>query len=207
MKSLHGQVPHIFTFSECHVYFPPLCWMFKMYCIVWPSQRSSSNSDAMNWLWCPYTEWQYDGRVQVPMAQGCEQYHTIWDIYSLLVLLGDCHNGCKHWPGGWNSLRPRQTWRHSRPCLQVKWTLFDEHLRKHRLSPPCWNYKDQVVDLLKIVNPILLLLPGVLKGQGLQWKRSGEVNQADQSWHSFWNFLFILRGFGLTVMTQKGGQW
>ena len=141
MKSLHGQVPHIF-FIQCHVHFPPLRWMFVMLCIVWPSQRSSSNSDAMNWLWCPYTEWQYDGRVQVPMAQGCEQYHTIWDIYSLLVLLGDCHNGCKHWPGGWNSLRPRQTWRHSRPCLQVNWSLFDEHLLIHRLFPLCWNSKD-----------------------------------------------------------------
>ena len=142
MKSLHGQVPHIFSFCECHVYFPPLCWMFEMFCIVWPSQRSSSNSDVMNWLWCPYMEWQYDGRIQASMAQGCKQYHTIWDIYPLLVLLGDCHNGCKHWPGGWNSLRPRKTWRHSRPCLQVNWSLFDEHLPKHRPFSPCWNFKD-----------------------------------------------------------------
>ena len=32
------------------------------------------------------------------------------------------------------------------------------------------------------------MLPGVLKGQGLQWKRSGEMQQAHQLWHSFWIF-------------------
>ena len=47
------------------------------------------------------------------------------------------------------------------------------------------------------------MLPGALKGQGLQWKRSGEVQQANQSWYSFWNFLLIFRGFGLTITNRE----
>ena len=145
------------------------------------------------------------------MAQGCEQYHTIWDIYSLLVLLGDCHNGCKHWPGGWNSLRPRKTWRHSRPCLQVNWSLFDEPLLKHRLFPPCWNFEGEVVDslspLLKIVNTIPLRASRSFERTRLAVKEI-RWNAAGSPIMTFLlNFLFIFRAFGLPIMTQKGGEW
>ena len=149
MKSLHGQVPHIFFILWMSSVFSTVMLNVcnVLHCMAFTVVLQQQRCDEL--IVMPIHGVAIWWQSSSALAQGCEQYHTIWDIYPLLVLLlGDCHNGCKHWPGGWNSLRPCQTWRHSGPCLQVNWSLFDEHLLKHRPFPPCWNFKDQVVDSL-----------------------------------------------------------